>query len=208
MVCLELRSRSRFRRDFGNGLQIDCAKSRAASAITRLLWGKDVRPPTYFCGAAVVSARARCDLSDRVRFALGAGRRTHRLGRNFACRRISSGRARATRRPRASRSCRRLCWFNSSDAFLHFLCGAGVVLSLLLIFGIAPALSLVGLLFFILSLTIAGQTFLSFQWDILLIETGFSRSFSRRGALACGARQTSRRFRGPRCFCSSFCFSS
>jgi len=32
-------------------------------------------------------------------------------------------------------------------------------------------------LFFILSLTIAGQTFLSFQWDILLIETGFLSIF-------------------------------
>src|SRR5213078_4711463 len=57
------------------------------------------------------------------------------------------------------------------------LCGGGVVLSLLLIFGIAPALSLVGLVVFYLSLTIAGQTFLSFQWDILLLETGFFSIF-------------------------------
>jgi len=70
-----------------------------------------------------------------------------------------------------------LCWLNSSDAFLHFLCGGGVVLSLLLVFGIAPALSLVGLVVFYLSLTIAGQTFLSFQWDILLLETGFLSIF-------------------------------
>ncbi|HET9856483.1 MAG TPA: lipase maturation factor family protein, partial [Chthoniobacterales bacterium] len=70
-----------------------------------------------------------------------------------------------------------LCWFNSSDAFLHSLCGGGVVLSLLLIFGIAPALSLVGLVVFYLSLAIAGQTFLSFQWDILLLETGFLSIF-------------------------------
>jgi len=48
---------------------------------------------------------------------------------------------------------------------------------LLLILGIAPALSLVGLVMFYLSLTIAGQTFLSFQWDILLIETGFLAIF-------------------------------
>src|SRR5205823_7506872 len=60
---------------------------------------------------------------------------------------------------------------------LHFLCGGGVVLSLLLIFGIAPALSLVALVVFYLSLTIAGQTFLSFQWDILLLETGFFSIF-------------------------------
>src|SRR5260370_7140164 len=65
-----------------------------------------------------------------------------------------------------------LCWLNSSDAFLHFLCGGGVVLSLLLIFGIAPALSLVGLVVFYLSLTIAGQTSLRFHSHILLLATG------------------------------------
>jgi hypothetical protein len=47
----------------------------------------------------------------------------------------------------------------------------------LLIFGIAPALSLVALFAFYLSLTIAGQTFLSFQWDVLLLETGFLSIF-------------------------------
>jgi hypothetical protein len=70
-----------------------------------------------------------------------------------------------------------LCWFNSSDAFLHFLCGGGVLLSLLLIFEITQALCLIALFVFYLSLTIAGQTFLSFQWDILLLETGFLAIF-------------------------------
>ena len=31
-----------------------------------------------------------------------------------------------------------LCWFDASDGFLHFLCGGGAVLSILLILGIAP----------------------------------------------------------------------
>jgi hypothetical protein len=70
-----------------------------------------------------------------------------------------------------------LCWFDSSNAFLHFLCGGGVVLSLLLILGVAPALSLVALFVFYLSLTIAGQVFLNFQWDVLLLETGFLSIF-------------------------------
>ena len=70
-----------------------------------------------------------------------------------------------------------LCWFDSSNAFLHFLCGGGVVLSLLLIFGIAPALLLAVLFVFYLSLTIAGQVFLNFQWDVLLLETGFLSIF-------------------------------
>src|SRR5205085_4264968 len=74
-----------------------------------------------------------------------------------------------------------LCWFNSSNTFLHFLCGGGVVLSLLLIFGIAPALSLVGLVLFYLSFVAVSDAsfnpFLAFQWDILLIETGFLAIF-------------------------------
>src|SRR5207244_13162659 len=53
----------------------------------------------------------------------------------------------------------------------------GLVLSVLLSFGLARALSLVALFAFYLSLTIAGQTFLSFQWDVLLLETGFLSIF-------------------------------
>src|SRR5207244_11090046 len=70
-----------------------------------------------------------------------------------------------------------LCLFDSINGFLHFLCGGGVVFSLLLIVGIAPALSLVVLFVFYLSLAIAGQTFFSFQWDILLLETGLLSIF-------------------------------
>src|SRR5207247_6234749 len=40
-----------------------------------------------------------------------------------------------------------------------------------------PASSLVVLFAFYLSLTIAGQTFLSFQWDVLLLETSFLSIF-------------------------------
>jgi len=79
--------------------------------------------------------------------------------------------------PRALSILPTFCWLNSDNAFLHFLCGGGVVLSLLLIFGIAPAVSLIALFAFYLSLTIAGQTFLSFQWDILLLEAGFLSIF-------------------------------
>src|SRR6476660_7372620 len=70
-----------------------------------------------------------------------------------------------------------LCWFHSSDAFLHFLCGSGVFCSLLLFFGIAPAVLLVVLFVSYSSLTIAGQDFFNFQWDVLLLETGFLSIF-------------------------------
>ena len=67
-----------------------------------------------------------------------------------------------------------LCWLSSSDGFLQFLCGGGAVMSLMLIAGVAPIFVLVGLWVFYLSLLTAGQDFLSFQWDILLLEAGFA----------------------------------
>src|SRR5947199_925372 len=70
-----------------------------------------------------------------------------------------------------------LCWFLSINPFLHFLCGGGVVLSLLLIFGVAPAVPLALLFIFYLSLTIGGQVFFNFQWDVLLLEAGFLSIF-------------------------------
>jgi predicted DCC family thiol-disulfide oxidoreductase YuxK len=70
-----------------------------------------------------------------------------------------------------------LCWLDSSDAFLHFLHGGGVLLSILLILGIAPVPVLLLLWICYLSLTTISQDFLSFQWDILLLETGFLAIF-------------------------------
>jgi len=146
------------------------------STVTRLLWGKDVRPPTYFWARrwflrmlgliyliAFVSLWVQVDglvgsngMSPVSQF-LPAVRQQVGLDAYFLL--------------------PTLCWFDSSNAFLHFLCGGGVVLSLLLIFGVAPALSLVGLFIFYLSLTIAGQVFFNFQWDVFLLEAGFLSIF-------------------------------
>jgi lipase maturation factor 1 len=156
--------------------KIIASNRRFASAITRLLWGDDVRPPTYFVArqwflraVGLIFLIAFVSLWIQIDGLIGANGITP--VREFL------PAAQAQLGDRALSTLPTLCWFNSSDAFLHFLCGGGVVLSLLLIFGIAPALSLVGLVVFYLSLAIAGQTFLSFQWDILLIETGFLSIF-------------------------------
>src|SRR5437660_2947584 len=149
---------------------------RFASAITRLLWGDDVRPPAYFVArrwflraVGLIFLIAFISLWVQIDGLIGSNGITP--VRDFL------PAARAQLGGHALSILPTLCWLNSSDAFLHFLCGGGVVLSLLSIFGIAPALSLVGLVGFYLSLAIAGQTFLSFQWDILLIETGFLSIF-------------------------------
>jgi lipase maturation factor 1 len=70
-----------------------------------------------------------------------------------------------------------LCWFNASDAFLHWQCAAGVGLALLLAIGIAPVPCLFLLWLIYLSLSTVCREFLSFQWDILLLETGFLAIF-------------------------------
>src|SRR5436190_5271082 len=146
------------------------------SAVTRLLWGKDVRPPTYFWARrwflralgltyliAFVSLWVQMD-------GLVGSNGVSPLNQFLPAVYERFGSTAYSLLPT-------LCWVDSSNGFLHFLCGGGVVLSLLLILGIAPVLSLVVLFIFYLSLTIAGQTFLSFQWDILLLETGFLSIF-------------------------------
>lgn len=70
-----------------------------------------------------------------------------------------------------------LCWFSASDSFLTFQCAAGTGLAVLLICGIAPPLCLAFLWLLYLSLTSVGGDFLAFQWDNLLLETGFLAIF-------------------------------
>ena len=70
-----------------------------------------------------------------------------------------------------------LCWIDSSDGFLTLLCAAGTALSLLLIVGVAPLPVLLLLWAIYLSLTNVGGVFLSFQWDVLLLETAFLALF-------------------------------
>jgi lipase maturation factor 1 len=146
------------------------------SAVTRLLWGRDVRPPTYFFvrrwflrALGVIYLIAFVSLWVQIDGLIGSNGITP-VSEFLPAARDHLG-------PNAWSVLPTLCWLNSSNAFLHFLCGSGVVLSLLLIFGIAPVLSLIALFVFYLSLTIAGQTFLSFQWDILLLEAGFLSIF-------------------------------
>ncbi len=68
-------------------------------------------------------------------------------------------------------------WIAHSDAFLMAVCWAGVVISLVLLAGYLERASLVVLYILYLSLCTIGQDFLSFQWDMLLLEAGFLAIF-------------------------------
>jgi lipase maturation factor 1 len=65
-----------------------------------------------------------------------------------------------------------LFWLDASDRALHGVCWGGLGLGVLLIAGILPGPCLALLWLFYLSLTVAGQVFLGYQWDALLLEAG------------------------------------
>jgi predicted DCC family thiol-disulfide oxidoreductase YuxK len=66
-----------------------------------------------------------------------------------------------------------LFWINASDFTIRLVCWAGAGFSLLLIINVLPRVSLLALYVLYLSLLYGGQTFMSFQWDTFLLETGF-----------------------------------
>ncbi|MBC8212666.1 MAG: lipase maturation factor family protein [Gammaproteobacteria bacterium] len=72
-----------------------------------------------------------------------------------------------------------LFWFEQSDFFLQAVAWSGCVVSISLLLNIWPRLSLILLFIFYLSLVKAGQTFMNFQWDGLLLEAGFLAIFLR-----------------------------
>jgi len=65
-------------------------------------------------------------------------------------------------------------WLNDSDAAIRGVCWAGALLSLLLLVNVLPRLCLFLLFALYLSLYYAGQVFMSYQWDLFLLEMGFA----------------------------------
>lgn len=74
-----------------------------------------------------------------------------------------------------------LFWLNSSDQSLIFMCWAGAALSLAILAGFGTTIFLIVLWILYISFLNAGQSFLSFQWDALLLETGFLAIFLSSG---------------------------
>ena len=75
-----------------------------------------------------------------------------------------------------------LFWLNSSDAALVDGTVVGVVLGLLVVVDRWTRPALIGLFVLYLSYVYAGQGFMSFQWDTLLLEVGFLAIFVTGGS--------------------------
>jgi predicted DCC family thiol-disulfide oxidoreductase YuxK len=70
-----------------------------------------------------------------------------------------------------------LLWWGSGDSLIKGTWIAGICLALLLLFGVNLRVVRVALFLLYLSLSTAGQEFMSYQWDALLLETGFLAIF-------------------------------
>ncbi len=64
-------------------------------------------------------------------------------------------------------------WWEPERGLLQTQCVAGLGFGLLLSLGVVPRLAALGVWALYLSLSSVGQEFLSYQWDTLLLETGF-----------------------------------
>lgn len=147
-----------------------------ASSITRVLWGSDVRAPTYVLARRIFLQLL--GLAYLVAFISLWTQVDGLMGENgiLPIREFLPP-IKAQYGVRAMAALPTLCWLDSSNLTLHLLSATGVVASIALMIGWIPLASLIVCFCSYLSLTIAGQTFLSFQWDILLLETGFLAIF-------------------------------
>ena len=71
-----------------------------------------------------------------------------------------------------------LFWLFRSDAALQTICLLGCLAALLLMLGLATRISAISAYVLYLSLITVGQPFTGFQWDALLLETGFLAIFA------------------------------
>ena len=140
--------------------------------LTKLLWGTPVEPPTYrlsswlflrLLGAIYLVAVASFGV--QASGLIGSGGILP-LAQFLPAVRQYLG-------PSAYWSAPTIFWFGASDGFLKAVWLAGVCLSLALFLGIDWRWLRVALFVLYLSLVTAGQVFMGYQWDALLLEAGF-----------------------------------
>jgi predicted DCC family thiol-disulfide oxidoreductase YuxK len=150
------------------------------SRLTRLAWGRHLEPPThrlprwvFLRSIGIIYLAAFFSLGQQVEGLIGSN---GIIPANFTMAAVRQGMAAKTGVERFHRF-PTLCWISASDRSLRWQCAAGIGLSLVVIAGVAPAPALFLLWLIYLSLTTVCREFLSFQWDGLLLETGFLAIF-------------------------------
>ena len=148
---------------------------------THLLWGRTLEPERYdlvswlfLRGLGLIYAAAFVSLALQIRGLVGHDGLLP-LGEYLAAAREGWG-------PAAYWWLPTLFWLDASDAALIAGAWTGVALALLVTAGIFQRASLAALFVLYLSYVYAGQLFMSFQWDLLLLEAGFLAIFLTTGS--------------------------
>lgn len=146
------------------------------SWLTRFFWGTVTEPPTYGISASIF-VRA-LGLIYAVAFFSLYGQILGLIGSNGilpAAEFLAEIRQQTVDIP--FHLLPTLFWWNDTDAFIKLVCLAGGISSLFVAAGLlqGPLLALCWFLY--LSILGVGREFLSFQWDILLLEAGFLSVF-------------------------------
>jgi predicted DCC family thiol-disulfide oxidoreductase YuxK len=148
----------------------------AATRATRLLWGSVPEKPTYFRASALfVRVLALCYLAAFLSLWVQVDGLIGPRGILPAERYLDWVKSQVG--PERYWWVPTLAWLSSGPGMLHFLCGGGAAVSVLVFLGLAPTLGLAVAWLFYLSLSSISQTFLSYQWDALLLETGLLAIF-------------------------------
>ncbi|MGO8931960.1 MAG: lipase maturation factor family protein [Limisphaerales bacterium] len=151
------------------------------SALTRLAWGRHLEPPTrnlvrwvFMRSLGLIYLIAFVSLWVQI---IGLVGTSGILPANSAMESVRQGADAQHLGLDRYHLVPTLCWFKTSDGFLRFQCAAGATLAALLVVGVAPAPCLFLLWLIYLSLVTVCREFLGFQWDNLLLETGFLAIF-------------------------------
>lgn len=141
--------------------------------ISKILWGRELRPPRYEMVSwlflrlfGLIALCAFVSFGVQAMGLIGSGGITP-LHDFVTMATEQIGAARWTLIPM-------VFWWNDSDMAIKAVCWAGATFSLLLTLGALPRLSLFMIYALYLSLVYAGQTFMTYQWDIFLVETAFA----------------------------------
>lgn len=153
------------------------ARNRNAfSWLTRTLWGRDVRPPTYAV-ASVLFLRL-LGIVYLIAFASFGVQAAGLLGPNGV---LPVGevvpRVHEAFGGEAWRQWPSLVLIGDPYRMMTALTWGGIVCAALILLGVAQPLALAGAWIAHLSLVTAGQVFYAFQWDALLLEAGFLAIF-------------------------------
>jgi len=148
------------------------AHRSVAYRVTLLLWGRDYGPPRYeLISFLFLRLLGLIYLAAFVSFAVQAqgligSHGILPLAELVDALRRSVGAERFLLMPM-------VFWWSASDFAIQAVCWGGAGLSLLLVFNVLPRLTLFLLYVLYLSLLYGGQTFMTYQWDVYLLEAGF-----------------------------------